>query len=91
MKPLFNLIPLDIIKKTFQLSNQHARTPESTLMKSTYRSPFPALNVKRINEPVATGTVYCNASAIYYGSKCAQALVGTKPPVSDFYEMKSDK
>ena len=54
MKPLFNCLPLEIIKKTFQLSTQQERTPESTLMKKIYLSPLSALNVKRRNEPVAT-------------------------------------
>ena len=91
MKPLLNWIPLDGIKKKFQLSTQHAHTPVSTLMKKTYRSPFTALNFKRRNKPVATDTIYCDTSAIDDGSKCAQVFIGTKVLVSDFYGMKSNK
>ena len=46
MRPLFNWLPLDIIKKTFQHSTQYVRTPVSAAMKQTYRSPFPTLNAK---------------------------------------------
>ena len=52
---------------------------------------FPALNINHRNEPVATYTVYCDTSATYDGSKCAQVFVGTKTLVSDFHRMKHDK
>lgn len=60
-------------------------------MKNTYYSPFPALNVKRRSEPVATDAVFADTPAIDNGSKCAQVFVGTKTFVSDVYGMKSDK
>lgn len=91
MKPFFNWLPLDAIKKTFQLSTQFARTPASAIMKKTYRSPFPALNVKRRSEPVATDTAYSNTPAIDDGATCAQVFVGVKTLVSDAHGMKSDK
>ena len=91
LKPVFNWIPLDMTKKTFQLSTQHARTPASLVMKKTYRSPFPALNVKRRNEPVATDTVYCDNPEVDDDSTCAQLFIGTKTLVTDVYGMKSDK
>ena len=91
MQPLFNWMPLDIIKKTFQLFTQHARTPAYYLMKKTYRSPFTTLNVKRRSEPVATDTIYCDAPAIDNDSKYPQVFVGTKNIASDVYSMKSDK
>ena len=64
IQPLFNWKPLDLIKKIFQLSTQHARTPESSVMNKTCHSPFTALNVKRRSEPVATYTFYCDAPVI---------------------------
>ena len=91
MRPLFNWLPLNIIKKTFQLSAQYGRTPASAVMKQTYRSPFPALNIKRRSEPVATDTVFADTPAIDDGSKCAQVFAGTKTLVSDVCGMKSDK
>ena len=91
LKPVFIWIPLDMIKKTFQLSTQHARTPASSVMKKTYRSTFPAINVKRRSEPVATDTFYCDTPAVDDGSTCAQLFVGTKTLLTDVYELKSDK
>ena len=84
MTPFFKCFPLDVFEKTFQLSTQCARV-------HAYCSPFPALNIKRRNEPVATDAVYCDTSAINDGSKCAQTFVGTETLVSDDYGMKSYK
>ena len=61
------------------------------MMKKTCNSTFTALNVKLRIEPVATDIVYCDASAMYDGSKCTQVFVDTKTLVSDVYGMKHDK
>ena len=74
LQPLFNWIPINLIKKNFQLSTQYARTPASSFFRKTYRSPFPAFNVKRRSEPVATCTVYSDTPAVDDGSTCAQLL-----------------
>ena len=84
-------MPLDIIKKTFQLSTQCARTPASSVTETNYLSTFPALNVKRRSEPSPIYTIYCDTSAIDDGSKCDQVFVGTKILLTDVYGMKSDK
>ena len=70
------------------MSAKYASALECTVIKKTYRSPFPALNIKRTNDPLATDTVYCDTSEIDDGSKCAQIFVGTKTLVSDVYGMK---
>ena len=88
---LFNWIPISLIKKTFQLSTQHTHTPASSLLRMTYRSPFPAFDAKRRSEPVATDTVYSDTPAIDDGSTCAQLFVGTTTLVTDVYGMKTDK
>ena len=41
-------------------------------MKKHYKSPFPANNVHRRDEPVATDNVYYNTPAIDHESKIAQ-------------------
>jgi len=91
LRPLFGWLPVDIIKKTFKRTTQYARTTISTVMKKHYRSPFPALNVFRRDEPVATDTVYSDTPAIDDGATCAQIFVGTKSLVTDVYGMKTDK
>ena len=60
-------------------------------MKKIYRFPFPALNVKRRSESVATDTLCCDKPAIDDGSKCAQVFLYTKIPLTDAHGMEYDK
>jgi hypothetical protein len=54
----FGWLPIDINKRTFAATTQYARIPMRTTLKKHYKSPFPAMNVHRRDEPVATDTVY---------------------------------
>jgi hypothetical protein len=65
--------------------------PSDTILKKYYKSPFPALNVKPRDEPVATDTIFSNTPAIDGGKTCAQIFVGTETLVTDVYGMKSEK
>ncbi len=60
-------------------------------MKKHYRSRFPALNVARRHEAVATDTVYSDTKAIDDGSTCAQIFIGRETMFADAYGMKTDK
>ena len=91
LREYFGWLPTDVIKKTFEITTQYARIPMSTVLKKHYRSPFPALNVHRRNEPVATDTVYSDTPAVDDGSTSAQIFVGTESLLTDVYGMKSDK
>ena len=84
-------MPLDITKKTFQLSTQNARTPASFVMNKTHSSPFPALNVKCISEAVEKYSAYCDAPAIDNSSMCTQVFVGTRNILTDDSGMKHYK
>jgi hypothetical protein len=88
---LFAWQPKDVVQKTFETTTQYSRMPMSTYLKRTYRSPFPALNVRRRNEPVATDTVYSSEPAVDNGSTAAQLFVGTESLLVDVYPMKTDK
>ena len=89
--PKFAWLPIDIIKRTFESTTQYYRTPMGTHLKKRYKSPFPACNVDRRDEPVATDTVYSDTPAIASGVTAAQFFVGTKSLVCDVYPMKTDK
>jgi len=69
--PYFGWLPTDIVKLTFRNTTQFARTTVSTILKKHYKSPYPAMNVLRRDEPVATDTVYSDTPAINDGSKSA--------------------
>src|SRR5574339_96692 len=89
--PKFAWLPTDMIKKTFEMTTQFYRMPMGKYLKKRYKSPFPACNVHRRNEPVATDTVYSDTPAIDSGVTAAQFFVGTESMVCDVYPMKTDK
>jgi hypothetical protein len=91
LRPLFGWMPTKTVKKTFESTTQYARIPQGTILKKHYKSPFPALNVQRRDEPVATDTVYSDTPAIDGGETCAQIFVGTETLVTDVYGMKTEK
>ena len=64
LRPYFAFLPVDRIKKTFERTTQLARMPAGTRLKWRFRSPYPALNVDRRNEPVATDTVFSDTPAV---------------------------
>ena len=58
----------------------------------TIQSPYPALNVWRRHEPVATDTVFSETPAIDSGGQTmAQIFVGRKTLVIDVYGMGTEK
>jgi septum formation inhibitor MinC len=63
----------------------------SETLKQQWRSRFPACNVKRQNEPVATDTVFSDTPAVDCGVTAAQSFVGRESVVADVYGLKTDK
>ena len=58
----------------------------------TIKSPYPALNVWRRNEPVASDTIFADTPAIdTNGHTMAQIFIGRKSLVIDVFGMRSSK
>ncbi|HET7637806.1 MAG TPA: hypothetical protein VFK47_03615, partial [Ktedonobacteraceae bacterium] len=91
LRPNFGWAPIDVIKRTFAATTQLARNVYRLPMRKHFRSRFPALNVLRRNEPVATDTIWSDTPAFGCGSICAQLFVGRKTLQTDVYGMKTDK
>ena len=91
LQPYFGWLPSDIIQRSFSITTQFARMPMSSVLKKRYKSPNPAVNVHRRNEPVATDTVFSDTPAIDGGETIAQIFVGTDTFVIDVFGMKSEK
>jgi hypothetical protein len=72
-------------------TTQYARLPTGTTLKRAFKSPNPALNVTRCNEPVACDIVYAIVPDIDDGSIAAVIFVGTDTQVTDVYGLKTDK
>ena len=89
--PNFGWQALDTIERTFKATTQYIRIPMSTHLTRHFKSPFPALNVNRRQEAVATDTVYADVPAIDCGHTQAQFYCGIDSLVCDAYGMKTDK
>jgi hypothetical protein len=87
-QPKLGWAPIDVIQRTFDATTQFVKIPMSNLLRKTFQSPNPAVNVPRRNEPVATDTIFLDATAIDSGCKCAQLFKGTKSQVVDAYGRK---
>jgi hypothetical protein len=89
LRPRFAWLPTNIIKKTFEVTIQYARMPLNTVLRKCFKSPNPAVNVRRRDEPVAMDTIQSDVPAIDGGEKCAQIFIGTKSLITDVHGMKS--
>ena len=90
LKTFLHYINDEQIRNTINAITQYARTVTNPLqLKQTYKTSFPACNVLRRNEPVATDMVYSTTPAVDNGSKLAQIYVGRNTLVVDVYPIKS--
>ena len=85
----FCWLPTNVIKQTFENTNQWHKMPMCTHLLKSYKAPHPACNVHRRNEPVASDEVFSDTPAIDGGETSAQIFVGTESLVTDVYGMKS--
>ena len=64
-KDYFLRAPTNVIKKTFDATTQYAKSGWiSSTITDTHKAPFPAMNVIRRNEVVATDTIFTDVPAI---------------------------
>ena len=91
LKPFFAWAPAETIKRTLSVTTQYARGRVSEDIRQHWKSRFPACNVRRRNEAVATDTVFSDVPAVDNGAKAAQLFVGRKSLVADVYSCKTDK
>jgi hypothetical protein len=90
-RPNFAWLPEDTVKRTFACTTQYARMPMSTVLRKHYKSPFPALNIHRRDEAIATDTVYSDTPAVDSGVTIAQLFVGLTSTVCDVYPLRTEK
>jgi hypothetical protein len=88
----FGFAPIDTIKRTFGATTQFARqviTPSRARIH--LRTRFPACNVPRRNEAVATDTIYSDTPAVDSGVLRAQLFIGKDSLLADAYPLHRDK
>ena len=89
--PYFLDASSDVVAKAFHATTQFARSGWITgSIMDTHKAPFPALNVCRRNEPVATDTFYLDVPAIDNASRVAQFFCGVDTKFCDVYPVDTD-
>ena len=92
MRRYFLNIPLNIVKKTFELTTQCARSGWITQhIYDTHKAPFPALNVRRCNVCVATNTIFADTPAGCSGVKAVQIFVGVDTKYVDLFPLANNR
>ena len=92
IKPNLLYVDDEVIRRTLQNTTQFYRTRSDPFqLKQTYRTPFPACNVQRRNEAVATDTIFSSTPAIDNGSKLAQIYIGRESLITDIYPIRNEK
>ena len=80
-----------VVQHTLDNTTQWGRHVPHDTWKKTFKSQFPAFNVRRRNEAVATDTFYSDTPAVDSGATSAQIYVGLQSLYTSIYGMKSDK
>jgi len=84
-------VPVKKIKATFQATTQLAtNVMAGNKILQTIKSPWPANNVRRRNEPVATDAIKAQVPAVDDGSTMAQLFIGHKSLVLDARGVKTN-
>ncbi|KAL7571369.1 hypothetical protein ACA910_007681 [Epithemia clementina (nom. ined.)] len=91
LRPYFGWVNADTIQKTMDHTTQWAESKTTFPMRKHIKSRFPALNVHRRQEPVATDTIFSKTPAVDSGVTKAQLFVGKDTLVADAYPLKSEK
>ena len=96
LRPNFGWLPLDRIKKTIQATTQFARAAHRYPFRKHYKTRWPAANVNRWNEDVATDTIFSDTPAHndgilgHAGCTMAQIYAGKKSSKAVAYGMTSE-
>ena len=96
LRPNFGFAPIDRIKHTLSNTTQYARMDTRLPLRKHFKSRFPAANIPRLNETVATDTLFSNTPAHndgilgHAGATMVQLYCGKSSQLTAVYPMKSD-
>ena len=91
LRPYFGWVNKHTIEKTFHKTTQWTVASTRYPMRKHFKSRFPAFNIPRRSEEVATDTIFSDTPAIDSGVTMAQIFVGKRTLVTDVYPLKSQK
>jgi hypothetical protein len=70
LSPNFSYVPSLRIQQTLYHTTQYARLDSCLPLRKHFRSRFPAANVNRLNEVVATDSYFSNTPSLDVGNLC---------------------
>ena len=86
LRPYFGWFNKHTIEKPFhKMTPQWAVASTRYPMKKYFKSRFPAFNIHRRSEEVATDTIFSDTSAVDSGATMAQSFDGKRTLVTDVY------
>ena len=91
LRPYFGWVNKHTIEETFDKTTHWAVASTRYPMRKHFKSRFPAFNIPRRSEEVATDTIFSDTPAIDSGVTMAQIFVGKRTLVTDVYPLKSQK
>ena len=96
LKPHFGFVPAKRIQKTIEHTTQFCRLDARLPLRKHFKSRFPAANIPRRNEIVATDTFFSNVSTHddsiigHGGSKMVQLYCGTTSLITAIFPMRNE-
>ena len=91
LMPYFGWVNKHTIEKTFNTTTQWAVACNRYPMRKHFKSRFPAFDIPKRSEEVATDTIFSDTPAIDSSVTIAQSIVGKRTLVTDVYPLKSQK
>ena len=88
LRPYFGWVNKRIIEEPFHKTTQWAVASTRYPSRMHFKSRFPAFNIPRRSEEVATDTIFSDTPAIDSGVTMAQSFVGKRTLVTDIYPIK---
>jgi hypothetical protein len=95
LKPNFGYVPANRIQKTIEHTTQFCRLDNRLPMRKHFKSRFPAANIPRRNETVATDTFFSDIPAHddgilgHGGATMVQLYTGVSSLITAIFPMKS--
>ena len=96
LQPNFGYLPVDRIRHTLSNTTQFARMDTRYPLRKHYKTRFPAANIPRLNETVATDTLFADIPAHddgilgHGGSTMVQLYCGCTSHITAVFPMKTD-
>ena len=91
LRPYFGWVNKHTIEKPSNKTTQWAVASSRYPMRKHFMSRFPAFNIPRRSEEVATDTIFSDTPAIDSGDTMTQTVVGKRTLVTDVYPLKSQE